>query len=575
MNLMKTKRFFEEYENCILAGGLLLILSILTAIGFDYYFALNDDVLIKDIISGLYTGTPESRNNQMLYPLSLFFSLLYKVLPAVPWYGGFLWLCHYGCLFLILHRVLKLCENRKKKRLICLPVALVLCGMFLEHLVLVQYTVTSGLLAATALFLLVTEQDREHLFRKSIPYLGLAILALLLRSEMLLLMLPFLCVAGLYVWGCEKKIFTAAHFKKYFGIIGCLLGLVAGMLVIDGLAYSGEDWNEFRRFFDARTTLYDYTGVPVYEQNEAFYETNNIGAQQYELLKNYNYGLDESMDAVRMEHVAEYAEGIQDDFFARLKMGLVRYKYRITNRDGEPYCFWAVAGYVLLALAIHQKNKWRLIFTVGMMLMVRSVVWVYILMTNRIPDRITHPLYFAEFLLLAAVFITEIRNRQERKVRYGIGLGIVVLLLVGLINLGNGIKTTEEQIVQIEENNVANAALLKYSAQHPEDFFFLDVYSTIYFTEKIFTKQYPGENRELLGGWICNSPLYDKKLQAYGMTNVEEGLADHDNVFLVQNRDSYLDWLVAYYESKGYRIEIAEEEILDGGLVIYSLKRNE
>lgn len=573
MNLMRAKRFYEKYENYILAGGLLLVLSIVTAIGYDYYYALNDDVLIKDIISGLYTGTPESRNNQMLYPMSLFFSLLYKVLPAVPWYGGFLWLCHYGCLFLILHRILKLCENKTIKRFICLPVALVLSGMFLEHLVLVQYTVTSGLLAATALFLLVTEPDRAHLFKRSIPYIGLAMLAVLLRSEMLLLMLPYLCVAGLYVWGCEKQIFTAAHFKKYFGIIGCLLAVVAGMLVIDGLAYKGEDWKEFRRFFDARTTLYDYTGIPVYEQNEAFYEANNIGELQYELLKNYNYGLDESMDAAMMEAVAEYAEGIQDDFLARLKMGLVRYKYRIINMDGAPYCFWAVAGYVLLALAMHKWNRWRIVFTGSMMLMVRSVVWVYILMTNRIPDRITHPLYFAEFLLLAAVFIIEMR-RQERRNRYRLGLGGVVILLVGLISLGNGIKTTEEQILQIEEQNVANAALMEYSVQHPDDFFFMDVYSTIYFTEKVFTEQQAGKNRELLGGWICNSPLYEKKLQAYGMASVEEGFAHHDNVFLVQREESDLDWLVAYYESKGYRINITEEKIMDGGLVIYSLERN-
>lgn len=230
------------------------------------------------------------------------------------------------------------------------------------------------------------------------------------------------------------------------------------------VAYRGEEWKEFRRFFDARTTLYDYTGVPLFEMNETFYETNNIGEIQYKLLDNYNYGLDAGIDAAMMENVAEYAEGIQAGFFERLKMGL--------------------------------------------------------------------------------------------------------------FGLGNGIKTTEEQIVQIEEHNVGNAALMEYSAQHPDDFFFIDVYSSIYFTEKVFTRQYPGENRELLGGWICNSPLYDKKLQAYGMTSAEEGFARYDNVFLVQSEESTTDWLVAYYESKGCRIKITEEKKLDGGLVIYSLKIN-
>lgn len=572
MKLMKEKRFLKEYENIVWSFILVLVLSIVVAIRYDYYYALNDDVLIKDIISGVYTGTPESRNNQMLYPLTLLFALLYRMIPVVPWYGVFLWLCHYGCLFLVLHRILKLCEDKKVKRLICLPVCFVLGAVFLEHLVLVQYTVTGGLLATTALFLLVTETDREHLFRNSMPYIGLAVLSLLIRSEMLLLMLPFLCVAGLYVWSCEKKILERVHFYKYFGIIGCLLVCVGIMLLADNLAYSGKEWKEFRSFFDARTTLYDYTGVPLYEQNEAFYATKEINLQQYALLENYNYGLDSRIDATMMEEVAQYAEGIQDGFFQRLKMGMVRYRYRITNMDGYPYCLWAVAGYLLLLLSVCQKNKWRIMFTGGMMLMVRSVIWVYILMTNRIPDRIIHPLYFAECFLLAAIFCVEMSGKERKQRIYRVVPAIAILLVIAIINLGNSIRNTETEIARIEDNNIANRHFRQYCSEHQEDFFLLDVYSSIFFTEKVFTKQQPGENHELLGGWICNSPLYKKKLEAYGITSVEEALLNQDNVFLVQEADKSLDWVEAYYESKGYRISIAEKNRIDGGLAIYSLE---
>ena len=47
---------------------------------------------------------------------------------------------------------------------------------------------------------------------------------------------------------------------------------------------------------------------------------------------------------------------------------------------------------------------------------------------------------------------------------------------------------------------------------------------------------------------------------------------NQDNVFLVQEADKSLDWLEAYYESKGYRISIAEKNRIDGGLAIYSLE---
>lgn len=570
---MQIKGFCEKYENKILAGGLLLLLMILIACGYDYYYSLNDDVLIKDIISGVYAGTPESRDNQMLYPLSLLFSLLYKILPIVPWFGIFLCVCQYGCLYLIVERSLTLCKKNKCKKIIVPIIAvLMIGGCFLEHLVLVQYTVTSGLLATTAIFLMVTEQDREHLLKRSIPYIGLAILALLLRSEMLLLMLPFICIAGLYVWSSEKKIWEVSHFKKYFGIIACLLACVAGMLIIDLMAYGGEDWKEFRQFFDARTTLYDYTGVPLYEQNTEFYKKENISKQQYELLQNYNYGLEQQIDAEFMENVAEYAKKQQPSLIDRLKMGIIRYRYRITNMDGFPYCLWAVAGYILLALAINCSNKWRLLVLGGMMFGIRSVIWIYILMTNRIPDRITHPLYFAECLLLVGVFLVEVVHKEVKQKQHRIIPAMTVLILVSVLNLVEGVGDTEKQIAAIQENNVANTYFREYCESHPEDFFFLDVYSSIYFTEKIFVKQHTGKNYELLGGWICNSPIYDKKLEAYDILSVEDALLNRDNVYLVQIEGKSLDWLENYYALKGKKLKSTVVHKLEGGLEIYSLE---
>lgn len=44
---------------------------------------------MKDIVAGIYTGTPTGYNIQMLYPLSWAISLLYRLVRAVPWYSLF------------------------------------------------------------------------------------------------------------------------------------------------------------------------------------------------------------------------------------------------------------------------------------------------------------------------------------------------------------------------------------------------------------------------------------------------------------------------------------------------------
>lgn len=50
---------------------------------------MNDDTVMRDLLCGSYTGTPEGRNIQMLYPVGALISLFYRIFPKVPWYGLF------------------------------------------------------------------------------------------------------------------------------------------------------------------------------------------------------------------------------------------------------------------------------------------------------------------------------------------------------------------------------------------------------------------------------------------------------------------------------------------------------
>lgn len=61
---------------------------------------------MKDIVAGIYTGTPTGYNIQMLYPLSWAISLLYRLVRAVPWYSLFFLFCQFGCIYLITERIL-------------------------------------------------------------------------------------------------------------------------------------------------------------------------------------------------------------------------------------------------------------------------------------------------------------------------------------------------------------------------------------------------------------------------------------------------------------------------------------
>lgn len=107
MVLTKLGTLYRKWENWILPALFVLILLLLLGLRFDYYYDLNDDVLMKDILSGVYTGAFESRNVQMLFPLSLILSFVCRIFGTSYVYGLFLCVCQFGSLYVILYRSMR------------------------------------------------------------------------------------------------------------------------------------------------------------------------------------------------------------------------------------------------------------------------------------------------------------------------------------------------------------------------------------------------------------------------------------------------------------------------------------
>ena len=57
----------EKWKDEGLALLFVLALWMMIAVFFDFYYDLNDDTAIKDILSGTYTGVPDGHCIQMLY----------------------------------------------------------------------------------------------------------------------------------------------------------------------------------------------------------------------------------------------------------------------------------------------------------------------------------------------------------------------------------------------------------------------------------------------------------------------------------------------------------------------------
>lgn len=578
------------------------------AVTFDFYYDLNDDTTIKDIISGAYTGNPSGYSIQMLYPLSFLVSLFYKAIPEVSWYGLFLCVCQFGALSLIAWRVTGFVKSQWKQLALLLFETAFAAGMLFRQFVMLQYSVTSGICMAAAIFLFISGEEKDttgqYLKQNMVPIL-LVILSFMIRTEMCMMLFPFLLLAGFAKWMANNKPFTARNIKKYFYVLGTAL---LGMLIVfslDKLAYAtasdSDEWKGFWRFFDARTNLYDFYGLPSYEENQDFYQEIGLSRESYTLLENYNFSLDESIDEHLLEKIVDYQQehaGQENSPLSKtagfvsknnLKEALWLYKeHLLGNKDGF-YAYLLLALYLSYILLAGNRKKSGCYWKIFLLVVIRSVLWIYLWMVDRSLERITCPLLLAESIVLLGWIAEEAGSKRgnqkeifTRKSQVAV-IALLLALCTAFAFVGNIERTTKEYADR-ERMNSRWESLMTYCKGHKEAYYVVDVYSStsyegIPYSEKVFTNvDNSYRNFDICGGWLSKSPLMRKKLAESEIHDLELALCEGTQVYFIAGCDKDLTWLVDYYAWKGQEVEPEKiDTIYDGEnqcFAVYQLRKH-
>ena len=639
-----SKSKMKLHLDSILAFAMVAVLFLAAGLFFDFYYDLNDDVLLKDIVSGVYSGRPDAHSIQMLYPISFIISLLYRLIPVLPWQGIFLCACHGICFYLIAKRSLLFAKKIWTKAVLLITEAVLILTLFLWELVVVQYTITAALLAACACFLVYTqlgvcngfsecvqlkgaqeaELDTIHKEKKkktayvfvkdNVTAILLVLLAFNIRSEMLLLMSPFIALTGILKWSEEKAVFAKETITKYLSLVGVILLGMGLSLAIDGIAYSEGEWKTFRDFFDARTRVYDYTWYPEYEEAEEFYRGIGMTSGKVELIDNYNFGLDESIDAETLWSIAEYADetNVKQPLVHRLKAAVIDYKWRTFHEQDAPYNFFVlIACGMIVVLAFLFKDTsvfWKL----PLALVFRTIPWMYVILANRVPARISHPLYYIELIILCAWMFSYYRMNEDMiqsknvidagkamdlarelvgdKKRMSdqtafkkyidrqrsLAACVILLFAYALIRLPNMWQKLDTEMERRESVNAVMQEFDAYAKANPDNYYYMDVYSTVDFSEKMFEDvDNSRKNYDILGGWASGSPLQKQSTAQHhkGMLSRAELLLQ-DNFYFVIEEGRDISFLEDFYRTFGIVVAIESVDEIAGEdkiLVVYKV----
>lgn len=442
------------------------ILALVLALRYGFYFSSNDDSLLEAILSGAFSGSPETHDMQHLYPLSCLFALLYRICPFLPWYGLSLCAAQFGVLYLGLVRCAGYAKGLGKKVLVCVLTVLLFTGLMLQELIMIQYTVVSAMMAAMSVFLLITDEREEETLGQfmlhRLPYIALYAAAFMLRSEMGLFLLPFMVVGCAYKWlwdddredACWQSCMVLAvllllaavthidlffvlacleifggtvwcliregrrrkrYLLRYSLFLLCLIGTIGTLYAVDAIAYRSGEWKEARAFFDGRTVIYDFGKIPAYAESRELYDKLGISEEEQILLENYNFALSDAYDSEALGHIEAY----QTKYFSYMhtveyvKKVILDVVNRMTVKPDLPYSIVLIALYAAAVVGFVLMKRFTGVYFMTYVLMAHMVCWCYLTWKNRLPDRVTHGLYLTEIVMIAAICLRRYRAGKE------------------------------------------------------------------------------------------------------------------------------------------------------------------
>lgn len=543
----KNNRILWQY---ILPAFMIVIYGVVLAICYDFYYFNNDDPAMEEILSGLCTGTPDGHTWFHLYPLSWLISRLYAVAPKVHWYGGFLWLCQMGSLYACTIRAIGIWGANKKKYVSGILVFSLFVGMMLPEFVIMTFTVVSGMLGATAVFLMATAgfvKDQNSVIKRGIPSVFFYLFAFCVRREMALLILPFLLISGVYyaftysggevtkaengqklilLWSFMAlgglglltvisrvdllfyvTIFAGALVTLYCIWIECarlgkqvvkfvvLLGVVAlacGVTYgIHKAAYSGKEWKDYKTFVEIRSGIYDFGTVPNYGENEEFYNGIGVTEEEASVLGGWNFTLSDKFDLTTMSQIKEYKDGIVSYRYSiyYVKEVMLKAVKQFVGCKDYPYQF-LLLGLLGISMICIMVNKNYTRFVILIMIIIGHVgCQSYLLWLGRAPERVTRGLYLAEILLLLSLCLAEMGELTAGKLQVILG----GLIAVGVIYAGvNRIQyfnsDTDQSGSYADKQEQARfwQETIKICSKDPEKIYILDTYTYSAYVTPVF-----------------------------------------------------------------------------------------
>ena len=583
------KRFFTRHRTGMLLFAALGCLFIILYRRVGLYYAINDDTTMQKLASGANTGVPDGHLIFVKYALGTVIAWMFSYFPQYDWYGlimlGFLFL---SC-FLIARRIFLSTEKKENCWLMRAAGGVLFLFMIIDTVILFQFTVVAGVLAAAALFCLIASGKEIRVWEYALVWI------LLLCSCLVRLKVFYMGAAAAVVitgvklianlqedgqWPRTKEVWKNRFRKTLPVLIRAMVIVLAAAVLFCGIqyaekkAYSEEKWAKYMEYKHYRSLIMDYYGWPEYQGNEVFWESLGISQEEHACIR--LYGILPNIDADTIIAIAKYAEKQENDSGAKSVSGMWDALRTAATMKRCRFLNILMAATVLtflLRIIFAGRNTRILLLPV---ILVEGMLLLYLLYGGRLPSRIVQIFdYQCIFVMLGAIIwmdegMTRGGKTTKRAGAAALCLVSAVLLCLSFFGTGNLVKDYEERLQLFKKQT-------EYVRANPDAFYVTPTGTMA--TTKQFTLH--EEHAEILNttgtyGWSLYSPWDEKKYEYFGLSRTEHILLQ-PNVFMLTSSLNYADLLNRFYLSEGLisrDYEIVSTDKFPTGITLYTVQWN-
>lgn len=545
----------RKFVDLLISAALTVAAALVVLLKIGIIFETNDDAMLRNIVSGSFTGKPDAHLIYIMYPLGLIFKSLYTVFSNVHWYDLFIVGMHFVCLFLIIFRVASLFKNIFNR---IAGIFVTFAGFLileLEYAAVNQYTELAGLMAATAVLYLGTHDYRKKSKTDVVVTILLAIFTLWLRKEVFFLALPpaFLVLVLSIFETNDTMDDRFGRFKKMIPPVAVMLVLVIVSFVAEAVAYSSEEWKNFKAYNEARTKVYDYNLLADYETNADLYEELGIDEAQYTALREYDIAI-VSADTKAFEAIAERSENIAKEwakYYSVPRKILNDTVATVFDSAKKPVALvFYIASMVLLMFCLVTDDRLSGLFTVSSVLYCWAFLG-YFTYKGRLPERVTQGFFLLETAFLLVIYLRMVMKSKNGKIPsvfWEILLGLFAVLFLGILCLNSykrAVDAYEEKSIITERWIEIN----KYFKANQNNVYVLN--NSVYAAsgDVLFTEGTTDSYNVITSNWTLGGPLQEARVTRLIDTSVKDALAFNETVFFVQLSGKDTEWLEKYFGS--------------------------